>query len=282
MFVSHSLNLEHCVDVISRIGQVVRQLQAKRKVPQTQGSAFHFLLSLKITAHPISVWPRIPKQRDWKTLRELLADCSQIFFGCSPAFPTHTQGGLHIRTFETTQDEHLLIQIAQRSETAFEAFYDRHSTVVYSLARKILRTQTDSEEVMQDVFVRVWNKAADFDPSRGTVMAWLMTIAHHTAVDVYRRNQNRQTDELDDAAINTASQMHAHDLDATDLVLDRMVAAKALDMLETSDRLVLEALYFEGLSQSQLAARTGLPLGTLKSRARSALQRLRAHFEEAV
>jgi RNA polymerase sigma-70 factor, ECF subfamily len=184
--------------------------------------------------------------------------------------------------FETTQDEHLLIQIAQRSETAFEAFYDRHSTVVYSLARKILRTQTDSEEVMQDVFVRVWNKAADFDPSRGTVLAWLMTIAHHTAIDVYRRNQNRQTDELDDAAINAASQMHAHHSDASDLVLDRMVAAKALDMLETSDRLVLEALYFEGLSHSQLAARTGMPLGTLKSRARSALQRLRAHFEEAV
>jgi RNA polymerase sigma-70 factor, ECF subfamily len=243
-------------------------------------------LGVTIADHPILVWPRIPKQRGWQVLRQLVADWSQIgrnvFLGCSPAFTTHTQGGLHIRIFETTQDEHLLIQIAQRSETAFEAFYDRHSTVVYSLARKILRTQTDSEEVMQDVFVRVWNKAADFDPSRGTVMAWLMTIAHHTAVDVYRRNQNRQTDELDDAAINAASQMQAHGSDATELVLDRMVAAKALDLLETSDRLVLEALYFEGLSQSQLAARTGLPLGTLKSRARSALQRLRAHFEEAV
>ena len=180
--------------------------------------------------------------------------------------------------FESTPDEHLLSHIAQRSETAFEAFYDRHSVVVYSLARKILRTQTDSEEVMQDVFVRVWNKAIDFDPTRGTVLAWLMTIAHHTAVDVYRRNQNRPTVELDDATINVLS----HGLDAAELMLDRMVAAKALNMLEESDRLVLEALYFEGLSQSQLAARTGLPLGTLKSRARSALQRLRAYFEEAV
>ena len=181
--------------------------------------------------------------------------------------------------FESTPDEHLLSHIAQRSEMAFETFYDRHSVVVYSLARKILRTQTDSEEVMQDVFVRVWNKAIDFDPTRGTVLAWLMTIAHHTAVDVYRRNQNRVTIELDDAAINAVS--HSA-MDATELVLDRMVAAKALNMLEDSDRVVLEALYFEGLSQSQLAARTGLPLGTLKSRAKSALQRLRAYFEEAV
>jgi RNA polymerase sigma-70 factor, ECF subfamily len=179
---------------------------------------------------------------------------------------------------DPTPDQQLLILMAQRSEAAFEAFYDRHSAVVYTLARKILRTKTDSEEVLQDVFVRVWNKASEFDPARGTVLAWLMTIAHHMAVDVYRRNQHRQTDELDEAAINAVSQ----GVDVSDLALDRMVAAKALDMLEASDRLVLEALYFEGLSQSQLAARTGLPLGTLKSRARSALQRLRAHFEESV
>jgi RNA polymerase sigma-70 factor, ECF subfamily len=180
--------------------------------------------------------------------------------------------------FNATTDEHLLADIAQHSEAAFETFYDRHSGAVYALARRILRTKTDSEEVMQDVFVRVWNKAGDYDASRGTVMAWLMTIAHHTAVDVFRKNQNRQTDELDDVAVNTAS----HGSDASEVALDRMMAAKALDMLEESDRVVLEALYFEGLSQSQLAARTGLPLGTLKSRARSALQRLRAQFEELV
>jgi RNA polymerase sigma-70 factor, ECF subfamily len=185
--------------------------------------------------------------------------------------------------FSATPDEQLLSLIASRSEAAFEAFYDRHSTVVYSMARKILKTQSDAEEVMQDVFVRVWNKASDFDASRGTVLAWLMTIAHHTAVDVYRRNQNRPTIELDDNALNIASQnTSGHGANASDLVLDQMVAAKALEMLEVTDRMVIEALYFEGLSQSQLAARIGLPLGTLKSRARSALQRLRAHFEEAV
>ena len=86
-------------------------------------------------------------------------------------------------------------------------------------------------------------------------MAWLMTIAHHTAVDVLRRNQHRQTDELDDAALNAASQGS----DISEVALNRMMAAKALDMLEASDRLVLEALYFEGLSQSQLAAKPGKP-----------------------
>ena len=175
-------------------------------------------------------------------------------------------------------DEHLLEQIAQHSETAFETFYDRHSGAVYALARRILRTTTDSEEVMQDVFVRIWHKAGEYDASRGTVMAWLMTIAHHLCVDAFRKNQNRQTVELDDVVLNAAS----HGSDMAELTLDRMMAAKALEMLEASDRVVLEALYFEGLSQSQLAARTGLPLGTLKSRARSALQRLRAQFEELV
>jgi RNA polymerase sigma-70 factor, ECF subfamily len=193
---------------------------------------------------------------------------------CEAAHEIQLQGGSH--RMLNASDEHLLTDIAQDSQIAFETFYDRHSGAVYALARKILRSKTDSEEVTQDVFFRVWNKAGEYDSSRGTVMAWLMTIAHHTAIDVYRRNQNRQTQELDDAALNAAS----HGADSSELALDRMMAAKALEMLEESDRSVLEALYFEGLSQSQLAARTGLPLGTLKSRARGALQRLRAQFEE--
>jgi RNA polymerase sigma-70 factor, ECF subfamily len=179
-------------------------------------------------------------------------------------------------------DEQLLTHIAQRSEGAFAVFYDRHSGAVYALARKILRATSDAEEVTQDVFLRVWNKAVDFDSARGSVLAWLMTIAHHTAIDVYRRNQSHQTDELSDVMVNSLSHAHGSGAQGSEAALDRMMAAKALQMLEVSDRLVLEALYFEGLSQSQLAARTGLPLGTLKSRARSALQRLRAHFEELV
>ena len=217
-----------------------------------------------------------PKRTFWRT-GVARANHSGYF---APDVNRHTKSSRKVVSSHmfNASDEQLLSHIAQRSETAFEMFYDRHSGAVYALARKILRTKTDSEEVMQDVFVKIWNRAGEYDAARGTVMAWLMTIAHHLCVDVFRKNQNRQTDELDDAAVNAAS----HGSDIAELTLDRMMAAKALEMLEASDRALLEALYFEGLSQSQLAARTGLPLGTLKSRVRSALQRLRAQFEELV
>jgi RNA polymerase sigma-70 factor (ECF subfamily) len=180
--------------------------------------------------------------------------------------------------FDATPDEHLLALIAQHSEPALEALYDRHARAVYSLARKVLRASVDAEEVMQDVFVRVWKKAGEFDATRGSATAWLMTVAHHAAVDAYRRRRTERdhTEPLEDGVLNAPPVTPDHASDA----LERLSLDQALASLETSERAVLEGLYFTGLSQSQLAAQTGMPLGTLKTRARNALQRLRAFFGE--
>lgn len=176
--------------------------------------------------------------------------------------------------FNEPSDEQLLAQIAQTSESALELFYDRHSGVVYSLARKILRSPRDAEEVLQDVFVRVWQRAHDYSALKGRALTWLLTITHHMAIDQYRRNQVRLAGALDENLVDTLIG------EADTISFERLLAQDALEKLEPSDRMVLEALYFEGLSQSQLAARSNIPLGTIKSKARLALQRLRQFFEE--
>jgi RNA polymerase sigma-70 factor (ECF subfamily) len=177
---------------------------------------------------------------------------------------------------ESPSDEQLLAHIAQGSEPALEALYDRHARSVYALARKILRSTGDAEEVLQDVFVRVWKRAGEFDTRRGSSTAWLMTLAHHAAIDAYRRlRPNAQNTPLDDLTVNTLAPTEHPD----DRRLERLAAAQALDTLEASERLVVEGLYYTGLSHTQLAAQIGMPLGTLKTRARNALLRLRAHFQ---
>ncbi|MEY4532171.1 MAG: hypothetical protein RLZZ156_2894 [Deinococcota bacterium] len=171
-------------------------------------------------------------------------------------------------------DEQLLAQVAQTSENALELLYDRYSRVVYSMARKILRSPRDAEEVLQDVFVRVWQRAGDYNALKGKALTWILTITHHVAIDLYRRNQVRQSGTLEE------EMMIGLAVESQDLNFERMQAQDALDKLDPSDKRVLEALYFEGLSQSQLATRSGIPLGTIKSKARFALQRLRVFFEE--
>lgn len=171
-------------------------------------------------------------------------------------------------------DEQLLAQIALTHESALELLYDRYSGAVYALARKILRSPRDAEEVLQDVFVRIWQRADEYDALKGKALTWMLTITHHMAIDLYRRNQVRHTSPLEDGLVLGLADEAQH------TSLERLLAQTALDKLEPSEKMVLEALYFEGLSQSQLAGRSGIPLGTIKSKARIALQRLRRFFEE--
>jgi RNA polymerase sigma factor (sigma-70 family) len=172
-------------------------------------------------------------------------------------------------------DEQLLASIAQQSERALEVLYDRHAGVVYSLARKIVRSPRDAEEVLQDVFLRIWTRAEDYNALKGKALTWVLTITHHLAIDQYRRNQVRQTETLEEN-----SHQGMLEPEAINGSLERMAAQNALQKLEPAERLVLEALYFEGLSQSQLASRSGIPLGTIKSKARLALQQLKKIFDE--
>lgn len=166
--------------------------------------------------------------------------------------------------------------MAAGDQSGLADLYDRHATAVYSLAMRILRRQEDAEDVTQQVFTQAWRSSARYDPSRGVVAAWLLMMARSRAIDcLRRRNPARDgiSDEVRLAAIPDPEPSVEHVV-ATGEQVERVQLAIAA--LPSEQRLVVELAYYDGLTQSEIAARTSTPLGTVKTRVRSALQTLRA------
>lgn len=165
----------------------------------------------------------------------------------------------------------LLKRIAASDRDAFTELYDRYGSTVYSLAYAILRDPHAAEDVVQDVFISVWKGAASFDPRRGTVRTWVLSLAHHKSVDVVRRLRARGTSPLDDPVVDPADLVHD--------VLRELDAHRVRAALETLSPLQREAItlaYYGGCTQREIAHRLGVPLGTIKTRIRDGLLRLRA------
>jgi RNA polymerase sigma-70 factor (ECF subfamily) len=157
---------------------------------------------------------------------------------------------------------------------ALEELYDRHTPLLYSMVMRIVGRSADAEEVLQDTWLQVWRRADAYDPSRGAVGAWLLTLARSRAIDRLRGRGSRQRAER---AAEVDPPVPAEEASAP--VVQRQLHERvttALAELSPQHREVLELAYFGGLSQSEIASRLGSPLGTVKSWTRQALTRLRA------
>jgi RNA polymerase sigma factor (sigma-70 family) len=174
-------------------------------------------------------------------------------------------------SFAQLSDETLLAQVGRGDEPALGELYDRFGRVAYGLAVRILRDKTLAEDAVQDAFLGAWRTAAAFDPRRGTASTWLMTLVHRRAVDLVRREDRRKTDQLGDAPIASGE---TTDEQAAVREERRRVQA-ALAELPADQREALELAYYGGLTQSELAERLGVPLGTVKSRMFAGLAKLR-------
>ena len=168
-------------------------------------------------------------------------------------------------------DEALVALVSRGDEAALDALYTRFGRVAYGLALRIVRDADLAQDAVQEAFLSAWRTAATFDPSRGNASSWLLTLVHRRAVDVVRREQRRRAEPLDDAPVASGD---APDEDAWIRERRRTVQA-ALARLSPDQRQALELAYYGGLSQSELAERLGVPLGTVKSRMFAALARLR-------
>jgi RNA polymerase sigma-70 factor, ECF subfamily len=181
-----------------------------------------------------------------------------------------------LRSDVTAQsDTELLRAVAARDSDAFLAVYDRYNRVAFGLAYRILGDAQGAEEVVQDAFMQVWNRADGFDfSSGGNVRGWVMTIVHHRAIDAYRRTQRH-----DRHAVTLDDHLELRSLaDTWDDVSERLVQEEmreALDVLPDEQRRAVELAYFGGLSQREIADREATPLGTVKGRLRLGLNKLR-------
>jgi RNA polymerase sigma-70 factor (ECF subfamily) len=176
-------------------------------------------------------------------------------------------------TVEPT-DELLLARIARRDLAALDTFYARYSRVAFSVAYHVLCNAESAEDVVQEVFLTVWRRADSYIAGRGSARTWLLSIVRHRAIDVARARAARPQGTPLDEVIGLA----APDDDPSAEALRRIEAANvraALDCLPIAQREVVELAFFSGLSYPEIAEQTGVPLGTVKSRMRLALERLR-------
>jgi RNA polymerase sigma-70 factor (ECF subfamily) len=173
-------------------------------------------------------------------------------------------------TGEATTDWSLLTRIRQKDEDALSALYDRYSGLVYSEARRILRDTGAAEEILQDLFYQVWRTAERFDPAKGSLGGWLLVAARHRAISKLRRKTGINA-ELDENRVSLNVDMESEA--SQKLLLDKVKAV--MESLPENQREALECAYFEGMSHSEIATKTGQPLGTVKTRIRSAMEVLK-------
>jgi RNA polymerase sigma factor (sigma-70 family) len=174
------------------------------------------------------------------------------------------------------RDRELLHRIGRGDDEAFRSLFGRYSPTARALALRILRQPFLADETVQEAFLSLWRHPERYDAGRGSVRAWLMSTVHHRAVDVVRREEahRRRADVV--LAEPPPEDPADRVVEALGLPEERAAVRRALEGLSPEQRQVIDLMYFEGLSQSQVAERTGIPLGTVKSRAVLAMRRMRA------
>jgi RNA polymerase sigma-70 factor (ECF subfamily) len=178
----------------------------------------------------------------------------------------------------------LLTAIAAGDTVAVAELYDRHGSVLYALLLKILGDRSDAQEILQESFVQAWRRAADFDPRRGSEIAWLVSLARNRAIDRLRSRNLRAVREeeagreipIDRQSVDTSEGAERQAILGE--LRERMRAA--LSELPEAQREVIELAYFQGMSQSEISGKLGEPLGTVKTRTQLAMKKLRERLKD--
>ena len=177
--------------------------------------------------------------------------------------------------YTTLDDETLIGLIMHARAEALSALYDRYGRLVFGLAFNSVGDRATAEEITQDVFLRVWQRAGQYRSDRGQVSTWLTGITRHRAIDQLRHDRTRPAAPGAWAKVPPEAGQAAGPEQSVALALEREQVHRALAALPEDQKQVLALAYFQGLSQSQIAAALDLPLGTVKTRIRLAMQKLR-------
>jgi len=181
------------------------------------------------------------------------------------------------------EDIRLLEKVVQRDQTSFAALYDRYASLIYTMVLRMVKSTDEAEDLLQEIFMKIWNQAEMFAGSKGSVYTWVVTIARRKAIDRLRSSQNlhkgKSLDEEETVAIpDAAYQMNP--LTATISAEYEELMRSGLAQLSDDQRAIIELSYYEGYTQAQIATRLDVPLGTVKTRMRQGLIRLRDYLKE--
>ena len=179
------------------------------------------------------------------------------------------------------RDGQLVELVAQQDAGALEALYDRYGRAAYSLARRILTEETLAQDVVQEVFLSLWRDARRFDAGRGTVATYLLSMTHHRAVDVVRREENLRRWRTSDERLELAPDPQARVEDEVEASERRAEVRAALKDLPDPQRQALLLAYFGGYTQREVAALVGVPLGTVKTRMAAGMRKMKEALSDA-
>lgn len=181
--------------------------------------------------------------------------------------------------YSALSDEQIIVYLVRGESWAMSVLYDRYARLVFSLALKILHDRATAEEVVQEVFVKVWRRSRDYRVERGKFSSWLTGIAHHHAIDELRRRRVRPPAAGESAAADVADD-DPTPLDRALQNLEHRRIVGALRAIPDEQRRAIEMAYFEGFTQQEISDRLGEPLGTIKTRMRLGMQKLKVLLED--
>jgi RNA polymerase sigma-70 factor (ECF subfamily) len=201
----------------------------------------------------------------------LMTDSPDNPMGLPPRSISDAPQQQHIRdeSESNESDDSLLRRVSEQDQSAMAKLFDRYGGMVYSVALRVLRDTGSAEDLLQEVFFQLWRNPTSFVSSRGSLGAWLLVVARNRAIDILRRR--RPMESVDDHPLSSRENL------ASDVERSAMMqkVRSVLTVLPPEQRNAVELAYFEGLSQTEIADRTGDPLGTVKTRIRLALISLR-------
>ena len=185
------------------------------------------------------------------------------------------------KAYRGLRDGQLVELVAQKDAGALEALYDRYGRAAYSLARRILTEETLAQDVVQEVFLSLWRDARRFDAGRGTVATYLLSMTHHRAVDVVRREENLRRWRTSDEGLELEPDPKARVEDEVEASERRAEVRAALAELPDAQREALLLAYFGGYTQREVAALVGVPLGTVKTRMAAGMRKMKEALQDA-
>lgn len=171
----------------------------------------------------------------------------------------------------------LMARILRNDIKAFEELYDKFYRVIFSVILNIVRIPSEAEELLQEVFVTFWNKRKEYDFSKSSPITWLVTMARNRAIDKLRSNEFKgsiRSSPIDDSPISMLAVAGDNPLDGALIDEKQRLVQRALQQLPQDQQIIIRVAYFEGLSQSEIAKRYSIPLGTVKTRMRLAMKKL--------
>jgi len=179
-------------------------------------------------------------------------------------------------------DEQLMVMLQQRNPVGLEYLYDRHAAIVKSLGMKVVHNEAEAEDLLQEIFMEIWNRAAGYDPAKGKPLGWIVTLARRRAIDRLRKCQShcRAEDRLRDE-VEQHPDSWSTDPDEDFAMADiRATLLKLIKTLPEAQQQAINLAFYQGMSQREIAAHTGIPLGTIKTRLELGLKKLTAALKD--